>query len=199
MASKRRASKGKARGVRTNASSYATRGEKPFLAFPSHLSVIFPFLAALTLFGCRRILAWRNPTPHKQFKRIGRQIADFAFRNFPVNRTGTRKKQEGQGSSIPGVLERRDSNNVPARPQSAEPLPFPKESTTSQSRALGLASVEMRRQRPQLEDTQEQLVAVARGGVRYAGKVFHRKGVKLTEDSPRSMLPCNVSQYIGHS
>lgn len=123
-------------------------------------------------------------------------MTGFVFRNLPVDRTITRKNQEGQGSSTRGVLERRDSKNLPARPQSAEPLTFPEESKPSQRRASGLASVKIRRQRPQLEDTQEQLIAVARGGVRYAGKVFHRKGVKLTEDSPRSMLPRNVSQSI---
>lgn len=47
-------------------------------------------------------------------------------------------------------------------------------------------------------ETQEQAIAMARGGVRYSGVVFHRKGVKLTQDSPRSMLPRDVraNQYF---
>lgn len=43
-----------------------------------------------------------------------------------------------------------------------------------------------------MKETQEQAIAIARGGVRYSGVVFHRKGVKLTPDSPRSMLPRDV-------
>lgn len=46
-------------------------------------------------------------------------------------------------------------------------------------------------------ETQEQAIAIARGGVRYGGMVFHRKGIKLTEDSPRSMRPREVG--IGDS
>lgn len=45
-----------------------------------------------------------------------------------------------------------------------------------------------------MKETKEQAIAMARGGVRYGRVVFHRKGVKLTQDSPRSMLPRNVSQ-----
>lgn len=43
-----------------------------------------------------------------------------------------------------------------------------------------------------MKETQEQAIAMARGGVRYGRVVFHRKGVKLTQDSPRSMLPRDV-------
>lgn len=54
-------------------------------------------------------------------------------------------------------------------------------------------ALKTQRQRLEPEETQEQIIAVARGGVRHAGKVFHRKGIKLTQDSPRSMLPRDVS------
>jgi len=130
-----------------------------------------------------------QPIPRKR-------LITLVDRNLPVDRTGTQKNPEGQGSPIRGVLVRRDSNNFPGRPQSAERLASPNGSKTSQRRGSGLAVASTERQRRQMEETQEQLVALARGGVRYAGKVFHRKGVKLTEDSPRSMLPRNVSQSI---
>lgn len=54
--------------------------------------------------------------------------------------------------------------------------------------------VKEERQSRRVKETQEQAVALARGGVRYGRVVFHRKGVKLTEDSPRSMLPRDVSR-----
>lgn len=101
-----------------------------------------------------------------------------------------------QRSSGPGGFH----DDVQAKQQPAEPLGSPKEGQKSRNYLLPGATAntlpaasKKPRQPPELEETQEQMVAVARGGVRYAGKVFHRKGVKLTEDSPRSMLPRDVS------
>ena len=127
------------------------------------------------------------------------QIIGFVFRDLAVGRTDIQSSLEGHGSFAPGALVRQGSHVVPGIQRRAKPLASPKESITSQKRASGLVPMRKRRQRLQLEETQEQAVAVARGGVRYAGKVFHRKGVKLTEDSPRSMLPRNVSGSIQSS
>lgn len=88
-------------------------------------------------------------------------------------------------------------------PQSAEACPsskyrasLPPGEAHPDSTSTTLASLEKLRQRREREETQEQVVALARGGVRHVGKVFHRKGVKLTADSPRSMLPRDVSLIV---
>lgn len=53
-----------------------------------------------------------------------------------------------------------------------------------------------KRRQGQTWKTKEQEIAMARGGVLCGRMVFHRKGVKLTEDSPRSMLPRDVSRCM---
>lgn len=42
------------------------------------------------------------------------------------------------------------------------------------------------------QETPEQAIALAKGGFRRGDVVFHRKGVKLSEESPRSMPPRDV-------
>lgn len=108
--------------------------------------------------------------------------------------------QQGKGISMQRLLERGGLEDVQANPKSAAPLASPKAGKKSRRHLSPGATANIlpdnsktRRQHPELEETQEQIVAVARGGVRYAGKVFHRRGIKLTEDSPRSMLPRDVS------
>lgn len=130
--------------------------------------------------GCRpgRILGISRAAPFLS-------KAGFSLGTLAVDRTYTGSEQQGQGSSTQRSSGRRGSGVSPKRRQPAGTLPPPKnggQSSTTTSPGL------------ELGETQEQLVAVARGGVRYAGKVFHRRGVKLTKDSPRSMLPRDVSQ-----
>lgn len=48
---------------------------------------------------------------------------------------------------------------------------------------------QLRRREP---ETREQILAMAQGGLRYRQMVFHRKGFRLTEDSPRSVRPREV-------
>lgn len=122
-----------------------------------------------------------------------------------VDRTYIGSEQQRRGISTQRSSGRRGSEEPPKRQPPAEASSAPRKgakspTTTSPDAACESSSfpaaLKRRRHRLEVEETQEQLVAVARGGVRYAGKVFHRRGVKLTEDSPRSMIPRDVSRSI---
>eukprot|EP00903_Cladosiphon_okamuranus_P019974 g18352.t2 len=125
-----------------------------------------------------------------------------------VERACTGDEEQGLGISTQRSSARRGSDKVPKRhPPAAEAsTPTKQGAKSSTTMSLGAACAPTsfpavsKRQRHQLEvveETQEQLVAVARGGIRYAGKVFHRRGVQLTEDSPRSMIPRDAFREEG--
>lgn len=55
-----------------------------------------------------------------------------------------------------------------------------------------LAGVDRHEVENREQETQEQAIALAKGGFRRGRVVFHRKGVKLSEESPRNMPPREV-------
>lgn len=61
----------------------------------------------------------------------------------------------------------------------------------NQSSTRSAESIERLRQRE--PETREQVLAMAQGGLRYRQMVFHRKGFRLTDDSPRGLRPREVS------
>eukprot|EP00752_Nemacystus_decipiens_P009312 g8321.t1 len=120
-----------------------------------------------------------------------------------VNRTRVGNEQQRRGISAKRSSGRRGSDDVPRLLPTADPAKKGAKSSTTTSPDADCASssvpsvLKRQRHRTEAEETREQLVAVARGGVRYAGKVFHRRGVKLTEDSPRSMVPRDAFRAPG--
>ena len=131
--------------------------------------------------------------------------AGFSLGTLAVDQTCTGNGLQGRCVSAQRSSGRRGSDGASKRlppaeaSASAEQDAKPPTTTTSPDAACsssgGSFTAASKRRRHRLdvdEETQEQLVAVARGGVRYAGKVFHRRGVKLTQDSPRSMIPRDV-------
>lgn len=131
--------------------------------------------------------------------------AGFSLGTFAVDWACVGNEQQGKGISTQRSSGRRGSDKASKSQPPAEPsapseegaesptssFPDPACAPTSTSFPQPL---KRQSHRTEAEETPEQLVAVARGGVRHAGKVFHRRGVKLTEDSPRSMIPRDVSQ-----
>lgn len=134
---------------------------------------------------------------------VSPQTLALSSGTLAVGRAHVGNEQQGQGVSAQRSSGRKGSDEAPkVRPPAEAPAP-PEKGTKSPTTACPDAACatnssfpaasKRQRHRAEPEETPEQLVAVARGGVRYAGKVFHRRGVKLTEDSPRSMIPRDVS------
>lgn len=137
--------------------------------------------------------------PVQQHYLVNAGIFSRATVNLAVAPVGV-ECQQGKAISMQRPLERRGLEDAQENKKPAAPFASTKAGEKSQRQLSpgAIANIlpvdlKTRGQRPELEETQEQLIAVARGGVRYAGKVFHRRGIKLTQDSPRSMLPHDVS------